>query len=214
MKQNITTPPPIPTSDELEDMRHDMRALQSYLSSQPLIDEQRLRKFALSPTFTPTPSQNKQLRWLNWALVPVMAGIMLLLRYLNGISWFFIIATIIAYIVSAIVNNRPKSWELSRDDYATMPLVDLRLKILKRLRYRHAQLRWGLPILLIWCGWFLYELFTSPRGSFSGASWPVSLSVYSILFGTSIIVLLIYYFTRQRVDRKAIKEIDSFVNQE
>lgn len=216
MKPNIPTPPPVPASstDELDLMRCEMQALQSHLSSQPLIDEQRLRQMLCSPTFTPTRSQVKGIIWLNWALVPIMAAVMLSLRYIDGISWLFVIATIILYIFSAITQTRTSHDEPSRDDYSRLPLVELRRKILRRICHRHTQIQWGLPVWTLWAGWFLYELFTSPNGSFSGASWKGALAVYIIIFAAAIIGVLVYYLLYQRIDRKAIREIDTFVSQD
>lgn len=214
MKPNIPTPPPIPaaTTDEFDIMRSEMQALQSHLSLQPLIDENRLRQLICSPSLTPTRGQNRSILWLNWALVPIMAAVMLSLRYIDGISWLFIIATILLYIASTIVQTRTSRQELSRDDYSTLPIVDLRRKILKRISHRNVQICWGLPIWALWAVWFLYELFSSPTGSFAGPSWRDSLVVYIVIFASAMIGVLIYYLLYQRIDRKAIREIDSFVH--
>lgn len=216
MKPNIPTPPPIPASsaDEFDIMRSEMQALQSHLSSQTLIDEQRLRQMLCSPSLTPTRTQVKGIVWLNWALVPIMAAVMLSLRYIDGISWLFVIVTIALYIFSAITQTRSSHDEPSRDDYSRLPLVDLRRRILRRIRHRHIQIQWGLPVWTLWAGWFLYELFTSPTGSFSGASWKGALAVYITIFAAAIIGVLVYYLLYQRIDRKAIREIDTFVNQD
>lgn len=216
METNIPTPPPIPAaaSDEFDTMRSEMQALQSRLSQQPLIDESRLRQLICSPSLTPTHAQNRGILWLNWTLVPIMAAVMLSLKYIDGISWLFVFVTISLYIASAIIQTRSRRCELSRDDYSALPLIDLRRKILRRIGYRNSQIRWGLPVWTLWAGWFLYELFTSPSGSFSGPSWRGSLAVYIVIFASAIIGVLIYYLLYQRIDRKAIREIDSFVNQE
>ncbi len=214
MKPNIPTPPPIPAAatDEFDIMRSEMQALQSHLSQQPLIDENRLRQLICSPSLTPTRAQNRGIFWLNWALVPIMAAVMLALRQFNGISWLFVAVTIALYTVNAAVQTRIARGSLSRDDYSSLPLVELRRKILRRIADRNAQILWGLPLSVLWAGWFLYELFTSTTGAFAGASWRSSLMVYIVIFASAIIGVLIYYLLYQRVDRKAIREIDSFVN--
>ncbi|MBR1687549.1 MAG: hypothetical protein IJ710_03335 [Prevotella sp.] len=139
---------------ELENMRQQMAMLKKKLEQQEIVNDRIIRK-----------SMKRNVVNINRRYYAVSVLCLLMIPYgywafvrLNGMSVGFWAATsilmIIAFVYTLITGKHLRSKDLLNDD-----LLVARQKIARAMKLDHQWLKIGIPLGILWIGYFCYESF-------------------------------------------------------
>lgn len=186
---------------ELEQIREEMKDLREALQAQKIFSDMCIRQ-AMAKKL----SWNKRFVKIEvYAIIPLLFLFMVGMRGGWGISWPFIIISMIMIatdVVWDVIINR-----LKEDNSATMPLIELKERLIKQKKMRRQQMAIEIPLLICWIIWLEYEIYCKALSHAEINPWiPVGITV--ALFAVSITVAFAIYNKMQGIDETAIAEID------
>lgn len=186
---------------ELEQMRKEMKDLREALKAQKIFSDMCIRQ-AMAKKL----SWNKRfVRIEVYAIIPLLILFMAGMREGWGVGWPFIIVSIFmiaADVVWDVVINRLKT-----DDSATMPLIDLKERLIRQRKMRRQQMVIEIPLLICWAIWLEYEIYCKALSDNEINPWiPVGLII--VLLAIGLVVAFAIYNKMQGIDKDAIAEID------
>lgn len=189
-------------SIELNEMREQLAILNKKLSDQAIVNERLIR----ASVNKNVKSINKEGRGMTLLAV---AGIACIFadHYLVNWSWPFTIVTIIFMLVAIFFNIYCRNG-LSTERALTSDLVEMRLAALRFKRFQTRWLFFGIPFVICWIIWLVYEtlnLTPNPEPIIIGC-------VVGGLLGAAVGIN--QYIRAQRQASEIIAEIESYRNDE
>lgn len=151
----------------LEEMRQQMTTLKNKLNQQEIVNDRLIRR-----------SMRNEVSNINRRYNIIMAIGILMVPYgywcfvkLVGLSIFFWIATSIFMLICAgatFYNSR----KISDPGLMSQSLVEARKKVVSAKKFESNWLLFGIPAVILWMGWFFYEIYQIQGGDFhNGFFW-------------------------------------------
>ena len=145
----------------LEEMRQQMTTLTNKLNQQEIVNDRLIRR-----------SMRNEVSNINRRYNIIMAIGILMVPYgywcfvkLVGLSIFFWIATSIFMLICAgatFYNSR----KISDPGLMSHSLVEARKKVASAKKFESNWLLFGIPAVILWMGWFFYEIYQIQGGDF------------------------------------------------
>ena len=139
---------------ELENMRQQMNMLKKKLEQQEIVNDRFIRH-SMEKT---AGMINRTYYWLIILCILVIPYSYWAFIKLWGFSFIYWIATCIMMLVcggATFYNKR----NVSDSNLMTNNLVDVRRKMARAKKFDSDWLLIGIPMVLLWLGWFVYELY-------------------------------------------------------
>ena len=159
---------------ELENMRQLMATLKNKLNEQQIVNDRLVRR-----------SMKKEVNTITRRNYILMAVALLMVPYgywcfvkLSGLSIPFWIVTSIIMLICAgatFYNTRM----ISDPELMSHSLVEARKKVARAKKFDSDWLLVGIPMVLVWLGWFFYETYQQNHDYANGLLWAVSSAVSS-----------------------------------
>ena len=151
---------------ELEDMREQMSTLKKKLNQQEIVNEHLVRRSMKKEVNTITRRYN---------IVMVLSVLMVPYFYwvfvkLSGFSMAFWIGSSIFMLIcgGATFYNTHK---ISDPDMMSHSLVKARKKVASAKKFDVDWLKFGIPAVILWFGWFTYEVYLQDNDLANGLFW-------------------------------------------
>ena len=151
---------------ELEDMREQMSTLKKKLNQQKIVNEHLVRRSMKKEVNTITRRYN---------IVMVLSVLMVPYFYwvfvkLSGFSMAFWIGSSIFMLIcgGATFYNTHK---ISDPDMMSHSLVEARKKVASAKKFDVDWLKFGIPAVILWFGWFTYEVYLQDNDLANGLFW-------------------------------------------
>lgn len=151
---------------ELEDMREQMSTLKKKLNQQEIVNEHLVRRSMKKEVNTITRRYN---------IVMVLSVLMVPYFYwvfvkLSGFSMAFWIGSSIFMLIcgGATFYNTHK---ISNPDMMSHSLVEARKKVASAKKFDVDWLKFGIPAVILWFGWFTYEVYLQDNDLANGLFW-------------------------------------------
>ena len=145
----------------LEEMRQQMTTLKNKLNQQEIVNDRLIRR-----------SMRNEVNSITRRYNIIMAIGILMVPYgywcfvkLVGLSIFFWIATSIFMLICAgatFYNSR----KISDPGLMSHSLVEARKKVASAKKFESNWLLFGIPAVILWMGWFFYEIYQIQGGDF------------------------------------------------
>ena len=145
----------------LEEMRQQMTTLKNKLNQQEIVNDRLIRR-----------SMRNEVNSITRRYNIIMAIGILMVPYgywcfvkLVGLSIFFWIATSIFMLICAgatFYNSR----KISDPELMSHSLVEARKKVASAKKFESNWLLFGIPAVILWMGWFFYEIYQIQGGDF------------------------------------------------
>ena len=145
----------------LEEMRQQMTTLKNKLNQQEIVNDRLIRR-----------SMRNEVNNINRRYNIIMAIGILMVPYgywcfvkLVGLSVFFWIVTSIFMLICAgatFYNSR----KISNPELMSHSLVEARKKVASAKKFESNWLLFGIPAVILWMGWFFYEIYQIQGGDF------------------------------------------------
>ena len=151
---------------ELEDMREQMSTLKKKLNQQEIVNEHLVRRSMKKEVNTITRRYN---------IVMVLSVLMVPYFYwvfvkLSGFSMAFWIGSSIFMLIcgGATFYNTHK---ISDPDMMSHSLIEARKKVASAKKFDVDWLKFGIPAVILWFGWFTYEVYLQDNDLANGLFW-------------------------------------------
>ena len=152
---------------ELENMRQQMTTLKNKLNQQEIVNDRLVRR-----------SMRNEVNNINRRYNIIMALCVLMVPYgywcfvkLCGLSFFFWIVTSIFMLVCVGATYYTLR-KINDPNLMNHDLVEARKKVASAKKFEANWLFFGIPAVVLWLGWFLYEVYQLHGGAFSnGLFW-------------------------------------------
>ena len=189
---------------ELESMRQQLGTLKKKLNEQEILNDHIMRR-----------SMKKEVSNITRRYNIIMAIGVLMVPYgywcfvkLAGLSIFFWIVTSIFMLICAgatFYNSR----KISDPSLMNHNLVEARKKVASAKKFESDWLLFGVPAVILWMGWFLYETYLLHGGTFSnGLFWGGCVGgIIGAICGISI------HIKTQRQYQEIIDQIEDLTNE-
>lgn len=128
-----------------------------------------------------------------------------------GVSGLFVAFTTAMFVIDVIWDYHIVRMPAS--DFAGLPMLELRRKIVEQMNARKLQFMIELPLFFLWAAWFLYELSASDNfitAQLGMVGWAVNL-VFGLTGG--VIAVSIIYRKFQKQARELLSQISNFENE-
>ena len=147
---------------ELENMRQQMTTLKNKLNQQEIVSDRLVRRSMKNEVNNITRRYN---------IIMAIAFLMVPYGYwcfvkLAGLSIFFWIVTSIFMLICAgatFYNSR----KISDPELMSHSLVEARKKVASAKKFESNWLLFGIPAVILWIGWFFYEIYQIQGGDFN-----------------------------------------------
>lgn len=195
------------TRDELEELREGMKSLRDSLSTQKIVSEKLLRRIMAKDSAW----MNKYVNYEIFLLSPFAILLFLAIKIYLGTSGIFFAFTATMFIVDAAWDYRIV--RMPPSDFAALPMLTLKKKIVEQMNARKIQLMVELPLIFVWAGWFMYELSASNNIisiHLGWIGWAVNVTLGLIC---GIIAVCILYNKFQKQARELLAQISDFENE-
>ena len=151
---------------ELEDMREQMSTLKKKLNQQEIVNEHLVRRSMKKEVNTITRRYN---------IVMVLSVFMVPYFYwvfvkLSGFSMAFWIGSSIFMLVCG-GGTFYDTHKISDPDMMSHSLVEARKKVASAKKFDVDWLKFGIPAVILWFGWFTYEVYLQDNDLANGLFW-------------------------------------------
>jgi membrane associated rhomboid family serine protease len=189
---------------EMESMRQQMATLKSKLNSQEMLNDRLMRR-----------SMKSEVNTINRRYFIIMAVCIFMIPYgywcfvkLSGLSIAFWIATSVIMLICAsatFYNSR----KINDPGLMSHSLVEARKKVASAKKFDSDWLLFGIPMIIVWLGWFFYETYQQNHDFANGIFWGgVVGGVIGAFAGFSI------HFRTQRQYQEIIDQIEDLTAEE
>ncbi len=184
---------------ELENMRQQMTTLKNKLNHQEIVNDLFVRR-----------SMRKEVNTISRRYYIIMALALFMVPYgywcfvkLSGLSVFFWIVTSIFMLICAGATFYTNH-KISNPNMMNNNLVEARKKVASAKKFEANWLFFGIPAVILWLGWFLYEVYQIHGGALSnGLFWGGCIGgIIGAIIGFSI------HFRTQRQYQDIIDQIE------
>ena len=152
---------------ELENMRQQMTTLKNKLNRQEIVNDCLIRRSMRNQVNTITRRYNIIMAI---GLIMVPYGYWCFVK-LCGLSLFFWFVTSI-FMLICVGATFYTYRKISDPNLMNRNLVEARMKVVSAKKFEANWLFFGIPAVVLWMGWFLYETYQIHGGSFSnGLFW-------------------------------------------
>ena len=152
---------------ELENMRQQMTTLKNKLNRQEIVNDCLIRRSMRNQVNTITRRYNIIMAI---GLIMVPYGYWCFVK-LCGLSLFFWFVTSI-FMLICVGATFYTYRKISDPNLMNRNLVEARMKVVSAKKFEANWLFFGIPAVVLWMGWFLYETYQLHGGSFSnGLFW-------------------------------------------
>jgi hypothetical protein len=151
---------------ELEDMREQMSTLKKKLNQQEIVNDRFVRRSMKKEVNTITRNYNIIMA-LGVLMVPYSYWVFIKLL---GFSMAFWIGTSIFMLICAgatFYNTR----KISDPDMMSHSLVEARKNVASAKKFDVDWLKFGIPTVILWFGWFTYEVYLQDNDLANGLFW-------------------------------------------
>lgn len=151
---------------ELEDMREQMSTLKKKLNQQEIVNDRLVRRSMKKEVNTITRRYNIVMV-LSVLTVPYFYWVFV---KLSGFSMAFWIGSSIFMLIcgGATFYNTHK---ISDPDMMSHSLVEARKKVASAKKFDIDWLKFGIPAVILWFGWFTYEVYLQDNDLANGLFW-------------------------------------------
>lgn len=151
---------------ELEDMREQMSTLKKKLNQQEIVNDRLVRRSMKKEVNTITRRYNIVMV-LSVLTVPYFYWVFV---KLSGFSMAFWIGSSIFMLIcgGATFYNTHK---ISDPDMMSHSLVEARKKVASAKKFDVDWLKFGIPAVILWFGWFTYEVYLQDNDLANGLFW-------------------------------------------
>ena len=190
---------------ELENMRQQMTTLKKKLDQQEIVNDHFLRR-----------SMKKEVNNINHRYNIIMALSVLMVPYgywcfvvLSHLSISFWIVTSIFMLIcgaATFYNSR----KISDPNLMNHNLVEARKKVASAKKFEANWLLFGIPAVILWFGWFVYEIYQIQGGDFNnGFFWGGCIGgIIGAFFGIKM------HFKTQRQYQDIIDQIEDITSED
>ena len=190
---------------ELENMRQQMTTLKNKLNKQEILNDHLMRR-----------SMKKEVNNINHRYNIIMALSVLMVPYgywcfvvLIHLSISFWIVTSIFMLIcgaATFYNSR----KISDPNLMNHNLVEARKKVASAKKFEANWLLFGIPAVILWFGWFVYEIYQIQGGDFNnGFFWGGCIGgIIGAFFGIKI------HFKTQRQYQDIIDQIEDITSED
>ncbi|MDE6243653.1 MAG: hypothetical protein K2M14_06555 [Muribaculaceae bacterium] len=123
-----------------------------------------------------------------------------------GASWTCVIFTILFCSADAVwdaIINR-----LNTTDFTTLSLVKLKERLLKQRKMRRNQMMIEVPLVILWAGWFAYDLISNAKGMYQDFPALLLVIMIGVLLVIGIVIVFNIYRKMQATDSESLAEIE------
>ena len=147
---------------ELENMRQQMETLKKKLDQQEIVNDRMIRH-----SMKNTANNIKRRYYIIMAIAVLMIPYTYFVLVIGqGLSLAFWIATSIFMLICAgatFYNSR----KISDPELMSHSLVEARKKVASAKKFESNWLLFGIPAVILWIGWFFYEIYQIQGGDFN-----------------------------------------------
>lgn len=151
---------------QFEDMRQQMNTLKKKLDAQEIVNERLIRRSMRNQVNTITRRYNFIIV-LSVLMIPYFYWVLV---KLSGFSMVFWVGTSILMLICAgatFYNTR----KISDPDMMSHSLVEARKKVASAKKFDADWLKFGIPALILWFSWFMYEVYLQNHDFANGLFW-------------------------------------------
>ena len=190
---------------ELENMRQQLNTLKNKLNQQEIVNDRLIRR-----------SMQKTAANISRRYYIAMAAGLIMIPYsycvfimLSGLSFSFWIATCI-FMLLCVGATYYNSRNLNDAKLMTNNLVDVRLRMARAKKFDANWLYFGVPVLIGWLAWFLYDIYQQRGDDFEyGAFWGACVGgVIGAIIGFKI------HFKTQRQYQEIMDQIEDLTEED
>ena len=193
---------------ELEQMRAQLNILKQKLQTQEIVSDQLLRS-----TMRSRMSWINKYRWIALMSIPFVGLCFLPATVTGQFPWWFYGFTMLMVSVSAIsdfIVNR-----LSGSTIMNSSLVELSQKLVEMKRLRRLELLIGIPFVIVWIAWMMFEIHNSseimfPDNHSVGTAFMIVMGIGALIGGA---IGLSIYLKMQRTNDELIRQIKDITNE-
>ena len=151
---------------DLENMRQQMTTLKNKLNQQEIVNDRLIRRSMRNEVNTITRRYN---------IVTILAVLMIPYFYwvfvkLSGFSMAFWIGSSIFMLICAVATYYNTS-KISDPDMMSHSLLEARKKVASAKKFDADWLKFGIPAVILWFGWFVYEIYLQNQDFVNGLFW-------------------------------------------
>ena len=147
---------------ELENMRQQLNTLKNKLGEQEIVNDRIMRRSVRNEVNNITRQYNIIMAI---AILMVPYGYWCFVKLL-GLSVFFWIVTSIFMLICAVATFY-NSHKISDPALMNHSLVEARKKMASAKKFESNWLLFGIPAVILWMGWFFYEIYQIQGGDFN-----------------------------------------------
>ena len=189
---------------ELENMRQQLTTLKNKLNQQEIINDRLMRRSMRNEVSTITRRYNIIMA-LSVLMVPYGYWCFVVLIHLSISFW--IVTSIFMLICGAATfyNSR----KISDPNLMNHNLVEARKKVASAKKFEANWLLFGIPAVILWFGWFVYEIYQIQGGDFNnGFFWGGCIGgIIGAFFGIKM------HFKTQRQYQDIIDQIEEITTE-
>ena len=151
---------------ELEDMREQMNTLKKKLNQQEIVNDRLVRRSMKNEVSTITRRYNI-IMVLSVLTVPYFYWVFV---KLSGFSMAFWIGSSIFMLIcggATFYNTR----KINDPDMMSHSLIEARKKVASAKKFDVDWLKFGIPAVIVWFGWFMYEVYLQDNDLANGLFW-------------------------------------------
>ena len=151
---------------ELEDMREQMNTLKKKLNQQEIVNDRLVRRSMKNEVSTITRRYNI-IMVLSVLTVPYFYWVFV---KLSGFSMAFWIGSSVFMLIcggATFYNTR----KINDPDMMSHSLIEARKKVASAKKFDVDWLKFGIPAVIVWFGWFMYEVYLQDRDLVNALFW-------------------------------------------
>ena len=189
---------------ELEEMRQQMTTLNNKLNKQEIVNDRLMRR-SMKKEVSSIARRNYIL--MSVALLVIPYGYWSFVK-LTGLSIAFWIGTCIFMLICAGATFY-NTHRIDDPGLMSHSLIEARKKVASAKKFDSNWLLFGIPMIILWLGWFFYELYLHNETNFTGAFWGGCIGAI-----TGTVIGLGLHFKTQRQYQEIIDQIEDLITEE
>lgn len=183
---------------ELLQMREQLSVLKDKLEKETIVNDKLMRR-AMKAKVSSINREKRIMQIIGTLAIPYFIFVF---KMLIDVSWWFIGATD-AFLLFALIYTYVEYKDVRANDLMSEDLLVVRNKILRTKRMNASWLRFGIPFLIIWIVWFIFETIHLPSSEAILIGGCIGI-IFGLIFGIQS------YRKTQRQLSEVIQQIEEF----